>query len=841
MTLKLHFFKFSIIFFLFTCAAFATDYTVNSVSQFNALNLQPCDVVTWTNGTYSNQDIVFTGMGESGSPIVLRAETPGGVIFTGESKFNMYGDYLIVDGFYWNGGIGLNNHFELRRSGSSSDFATNSIVRNCAFNDLQPEDPIGEPDAKSRWIVMYGTNNTVENCSFLNKDTTGVCILVELSQAVSGNVNHTIKNNYFYNVSAKDGRLNSGDSEGMRIGSSGQQAINANVLVEGNYFQEVDGENEIISNKSAGNTFRNNTFRNCRGSLVLRHGANALIEGNYFLGENKARSGGIRISDQDHVIINNYMQDLDNTSDSFNNGITLMGGNATSGGTSNGYQNVNNILIAFNTIYDSNDPIHFNDSRGNNVPQGTIANNLIFNTSGNTNIITGDISQIGGNITYDGNIFGGTTVGVTDSGITVDDGEFSASGEIFKPSTIGPAPNASSGTYTQVTIDIQGFNRPTTNKDVGAHEILGATGMATNNPIIDANVGDTIGVCYLNATGMASSSACTIINYGNSCAPIPVTSVSVSPDSGSIEVGSSIQLTATVSPNNATNTSLSWSTENSSIATVDGNGLVTAQAEGIVTITTITDDGGFTDTTNITVTAPLMAPDCAVNTNLATSGSIESFTDEQATNPATNLIDDNTSSRWSSMYDVNPQSAVIDLGAAYYVNGVTLFPHQERDYQYLIEGSETSATTGFETLVDRTSNTQGGISISDTFSFKTVRYVRLTVSDAATYTGVWCSIEELQVNCAGVALSIDDNLLQVNTKVYPNPFKGELHIEIPINQIETISKIRLIETSGKLIFETKTISENMTLAIGDTLENGLYFLQFIGKNQETIATKKILK
>ena len=124
---------------------------------------------------------------------------------------------------------------------------------------------------------------------------------------------------------------------------------------------EVDGENEIISNKSLGNTFRNNTFRKSRGSLVLRHGAQALVEGNYFIGENKAKSGGIRVSDQDHVIINNYMQGLDNTSDAYNNGITLMGGNASSGGTSSGYQHVNNVLIAFNTIYNADDPIYFND------------------------------------------------------------------------------------------------------------------------------------------------------------------------------------------------------------------------------------------------------------------------------------------------------------------------------------------------------------------------------------------------------------------------------------------------------------------------------------------------
>ena len=162
MSSKLSAYGLFFVLFFFSNTMSSTDYTVSSASQFNSLNLQPCDVVTWTNGTYSNQNITFNGMGESGSPIVLKAETPGGVIFTGSSEMNIWGDYLIVDGFYWNGGTGTNNHIEFRRSGSNTDFANNAIIRNCAFNSL-----VTAGDDKSRWVVLYGTNNTVENCSFL--------------------------------------------------------------------------------------------------------------------------------------------------------------------------------------------------------------------------------------------------------------------------------------------------------------------------------------------------------------------------------------------------------------------------------------------------------------------------------------------------------------------------------------------------------------------------------------------------------------------------------------------------------------------------------------------------
>ncbi len=58
-----------------------------------------------------------------------------------------------------------------------------------------------------------------------------------------------------------------------------------------------------------------------------------------------------------------------------------------------------------------------------------------------------------------------------------------------------------------------------------------------------------------------------------------------------VYVGNSINLIATVEPNSATNKSVTWSSSNNSIATVDGNGKVTGVSEGEVTITVKTSNG----------------------------------------------------------------------------------------------------------------------------------------------------------------------------------------------------------------------------------------------------------
>jgi hypothetical protein len=66
---------------------------------------------------------------------------------------------------------------------------------------------------------------------------------------------------------------------------------------------------------------------------------------------------------------------------------------------------------------------------------------------------------------------------------------------------------------------------------------------------------------------------------------IEVTDITLNPQILSLDQDQTYQLTVTVTPNNATNYNVTWSSDDTSIATVDANGLVTAVAEGTTTIT----------------------------------------------------------------------------------------------------------------------------------------------------------------------------------------------------------------------------------------------------------------
>ena len=94
---------------------------------------------------------------------------------------------------------------------------------------------------------------------------------------------------------------------------------------------------------------------------------------------------------------------------------------------------------------------------------------------------------------------------------------------------------------------------------------------------------------------------------------VAVTGVSLNKSSLSLEEGGSETLTATVTPSNATNKTVSWSSSSSAVATVDNSGKVTAVKAGSATITVTTADGGKTATCDVTVSVPVESVSISVD------------------------------------------------------------------------------------------------------------------------------------------------------------------------------------------------------------------------------------
>ena len=85
--------------------------------------------------------------------------------------------------------------------------------------------------------------------------------------------------------------------------------------------------------------------------------------------------------------------------------------------------------------------------------------------------------------------------------------------------------------------------------------------------------------------------------------PVAVTGVKLAFTTLTQKIGTSFTLVATIEPANATNKTVTWSSSNSTVASVTNMGVVQAKAAGTADITVTTADGGHTATCSFTVTA----------------------------------------------------------------------------------------------------------------------------------------------------------------------------------------------------------------------------------------------
>ena len=90
--------------------------------------------------------------------------------------------------------------------------------------------------------------------------------------------------------------------------------------------------------------------------------------------------------------------------------------------------------------------------------------------------------------------------------------------------------------------------------------------------------------------------------------PIHPTGVSLNKSTTSLAVGNMEPLYATITPSNALNKNVTWTSNNTSVATVSDAGVVTGVSAGTAVITVTTVDGGKTATCNVTVTAAVAPP-----------------------------------------------------------------------------------------------------------------------------------------------------------------------------------------------------------------------------------------
>lgn len=362
------------ILFIFTTLSvvFAKSIKVGTIAQFNETvkNIAPGDSVILANGTWKDAELVFKGKGEIGKRIYLTAETFGQVTLEGQSCLRLSGEWLHVSGLVFvNGCAPGKSVIEFKTS--SKNYAYNTVLTDCVIDGYSQQ----FKDSADHWVDVWGKKNTIEYCYFGGKANEGTTFVIWPNDSNSINNGHLVYRNYF----GPRPRLGSNGGESIRIGTSQVCNNSSGSIVDGNYFEHCNGEVEIISNKSSDNKFVNNTFFESEGSLVLRHGNRAVVSGNWFIGNGKEYTGGVRVINEGHQIYNNYFYKL--TGDEFRSALAIM--NAIPDSPLNGYAPVRNVVIANNTYVDCTMPWAFCVGFGyrNRIvrPEGVLLlNNIVY-------------------------------------------------------------------------------------------------------------------------------------------------------------------------------------------------------------------------------------------------------------------------------------------------------------------------------------------------------------------------------------------------------------------------------------------------------------------------------
>lgn len=320
---------------------------------------------------------------------------------------------------------------------------------------------------------------------------------------------------------------------------------------------------------------------------------------------------------------------------------------------------------------------------------------------------------------------------------------------------------------------------------------------------------------------------------------VSVTGVSLSANSLIMFPESTTQLRATITPANASNQNIIWTTSNASVATVDANGLVTAVAEGPATITATTEDGGFTANANVTVNDSALSRYTLIVNTIGT-GSV-------SLDPAGGVYDENTLvtltanaansylfDSWSG--DASGRESVVTITmdsdktvTAIFIEDTTFIGCDNPveisiPYTYNGPGQFCWVTT---TEMDHVNSWNlnelriNGIDYTNKWSDDLPEAINgeWIIYYDGSYS--WSHFEIPQAKSANT-LAEAKNMDEISVEIYPNPFS--LSFNLVISKTAEISSIEIIDKLGKSLEVISKSEVQPVMELGNDLSNGVYYV-----------------
>lgn len=401
------------------------------------------DTIVVKDGTYTTTSpLTVRCTGTLEQPITITAETVGGVEISGNNGFNVIApaEHVIIRGFKFTHAAG--------KTSVGLDTRHARFTRN-----------VFACTGDGAYISILGDDVQIDYNEFADKKTAGSMLAIGgIGSQVARRV--WVHHNFFHDLTNLSGTT----SEMIRFGLSALALSNGAGVVEHNLFVRCRGENELISNRASGITYRFNTFADSpTARITLRHGNDCVFYGNVV-----RNTEGIRIFGDRHLLHSNYLE---------GNYIGINIGNGSTevadGGVLTGHDRPDDCVIAFNTLVDNR--THYQLSRRN--PEGLGARRTTFAN----NIVAG--RGLGAKLEgpYNDPVWGGNVLWVDGGAGDFPNDSYTRADPLLAPGPDGlkrpqagsPAIDSAVGEFNTVTVDLDGQPRGE-KKDQGADELSDA-------------------------------------------------------------------------------------------------------------------------------------------------------------------------------------------------------------------------------------------------------------------------------------------------------------------------------------------------------------------------------
>lgn len=338
--------------FALTLPASAATYRVASIADLTArINSAAAgDVIVVSNGVYSTRESIgIACAGTAANPILICAQTVGGVEIKGTHgfSFNPGASYVTVQGFKFTHAASINmtigaHHCRLTRNLIELTIPARSDVS---------------------YVNISGDDMEIDRNELRNKSSLGNMLDVTGSETQVAR-RLWVHHNYFHDFTRPGGN----GAETIRWGLSRLSLSTGDGLCEHNLFVRCQGENEMISNKSSGNTYRYNTVLDCKGGEISqRHGNDCLYYGNYL-----RNTQGLRIYGDRHKIFSNYF-----ASNSIGVNMGNGDGDVYRGAKLTAHDRPDDNVVAFNTFIANRTHYQMGSrARGLGSSNSVVANNI---------------------------------------------------------------------------------------------------------------------------------------------------------------------------------------------------------------------------------------------------------------------------------------------------------------------------------------------------------------------------------------------------------------------------------------------------------------------------------